>query len=115
MALTVEHLTKGIRYRRTTKWLQDFHNEYYEHVFASVRITNNAFDLEWWNRFYPILRDWLATRPASHLFLTSQAVARFEQLGKIWSSVIAPHLRNDIETVEWRQIALATNVDSPRK
>ncbi|MGO8986722.1 MAG: hypothetical protein ACLQFM_18210 [Terriglobales bacterium] len=105
MSLTVEQLTKGIRYWRTTDWPQDFHNSYYERVLAGVRITNGTFDLQWWNRFYPILHDWRATRPASRLFLTSQAQERFGQLGKTWSAVIAPNLREDIDTLEWSQVA----------
>ena len=53
MSLTVEQLTKGIRYWRTTDWPQDFHNSYYERVLAGVRITNGTFDLQWWNRSIP--------------------------------------------------------------
>jgi hypothetical protein len=105
MSLTVEQLTDGIRYWRTTDWPQDFHNSYYAQVLSGVRITNATFDLSWWNRFYPILHDWRATRPASRVFLTTRVQERFEQLGKAWSSVIAPNLPRDIETLEWDQIA----------
>lgn len=105
MSLTIEHLTKGIRYWRTTDWPQDFHNSYYERVLSGVRVTNGAFDLQWWSRFYPILRDWRATRPASRMFLTTRVQERFQQLGGAWSSVIAPNLSRDIETLEWKHIA----------
>jgi hypothetical protein len=104
----------GIRYWRTTDWPQDFHNSYYEHVLSGVRITNGTFDLQWWDRFYPILHDWRATRPASRMVLTTRAQERFQQLGEAWSSVIAPNLSRDIETLEWKQIAafplLATEI-----
>ncbi len=105
MSLTVEDLAHGIRYWRTTDWPQDFHNNYYAQVLSGVRITNATFDIEWWNRFYPILHDWRATRPASRLFLTTRVQERFKQLGEAWSSTGAPNLSQDIETLEWQQIA----------
>jgi hypothetical protein len=116
MPLTIEQLTKGIRYWRTVKvkgksqWPSDFHNDYYKDALAEVRIKDGAFDLEWWNRFYPILHSWKATRPAKRSLLTWRAQERFEQLGKAWSDVIAPNLEDDIETVEWDQVSAFPSV-----
>ncbi len=105
MSLTVEHLNSGIRYWRTTKWPQDFHNDYYRHVLEGVRVRDGAFNTQWWERFYPILHDWVATRPKSRQFLTSRAQERFERLGKAWATLIEPRLQDDIANVEWRDIA----------
>lgn len=110
MSLSIEELTKGINYWHTTKSQgnsqspADFHNGYYQKALAGIRI-NAAFDLEWWNRFYPILHSWKATRPASRLLLTTRAQQRFEQLGRAWSNAIAPRLQDDLETVEWGHVS----------
>jgi hypothetical protein len=108
MPLTVQELNSGIRYWRTKKckWPQDFHNRYYKNIVPKLRPKDGRFDLEWWNRFYPELQDWAATRKGgSRADLTSRVQQQFEELGKAWSAVIVRHLQDDIANVEWRQIA----------
>ncbi|MFZ3264883.1 MAG: hypothetical protein WA172_12855 [Terriglobales bacterium] len=105
MSLTVEQLNAGIHYWRTTDWPQDFHNEYYQTVVSSLRPKDGRFDLEWWDRFCSILRDWAATRPDSRLILTMRTQERFEQLERAWATAVVPHLQDDIEKVEWRDIS----------
>jgi hypothetical protein len=62
MALTIDQLQNGISYwRGSTKWPRDFHNAYYKDELPAVR-PNGVFNEEWWDRFYPILNDWQATR-----------------------------------------------------
>jgi len=112
MPLTIEQLNKGIHYWRTTKvkgksqWPPDFHNDYYKNVLTGVRIKDGTFDLQWWNQFYPILHSWRADRRVMRAELTSRVQERFEKLGEAWLAVIVPRLKDDIEKVEWHQIAV---------
>jgi len=107
MALTIDQLRNGINYwhKKQPKWDQDFHNDYYEHKLPPVP-PNGVFNNEWWDRFYPVLQDWQATRRGGgRAFLTARAQARFDELGERWASAVAPHLDNDIAGLEWHQIA----------
>jgi hypothetical protein len=103
MALTIEQLEQGVKYWRGTKWRQDFHNAFYEHLTAIH--PNGVFNQAWWERVLPILRAWRATRPRGGAFLTPRAHARFEALGEAWAQAVAPHIEDDIQGLEWRQIA----------
>jgi hypothetical protein len=107
MALTVEQLRKGIRYwhEKQPLWDQDFHNAFYRDS-ASLPL-NGFFNQEWWDRFYPILRVWQATRGkgCGRKILTSRAQNRFEELSTKWATAVAPRLGGDISGVEWNQIA----------
>ena len=105
MALTIDELRNGIKlWRSKKKWPQDFHNTFYEHDLAVAR-SDGLFNDQWWNRFYPTLRDWVATRPKSRAFLTERARERFPALSERWAIAVAPHLDKDIAGLEWRQIA----------
>jgi hypothetical protein len=113
MPLTIDQLTKGIHYWNTSTWPQDFHNSFYRDLAPTLRPKEGKFDSEWWDRFYPILKDWGATRK-SGTNLTTEVQKQFANLSKEWSNVIAPHLNDDIENVDWPQIAsfppLATQI-----
>lgn len=103
MALTTEELRDGVRYWLCkTDWPHDFHNAFYEHEVPTVR-PNSDFNQEWWNRFYPVLRDWGATRGVGRTILDVNVEARFQALGERWKDVVR-HLQEDIEGVEWKQI-----------
>ena len=86
-----ELLRNGISYGRLEKFPPDFHNTFYERDLIAVR-ANGAFNQEWWDRFFPLLKSWKATRngPADNI-LTTYAQARFESLSNIWSAAVAPH------------------------
>lgn len=101
--MTIEELHRGIRYWWDEKpeWPRDFHNSYYQ----TLPPADGVFDSQWWDRFYPILREWVATRPHSRAALTTEARARFAALQQTWSDVIAKHVNDDIADVEWREIA----------
>ena len=105
MALSIDQLQNGISYWRTTRWPQDFHNDFYEHALAAVRV-DGEFTLEWWGRFIRILHNWRATRPYSFAFLTAQAQARFPAMTQRWSVEVAPYLSTDIAELEWNQIGV---------
>jgi hypothetical protein len=104
MAVTINQLRNGINYWRLEKFPSDFHNTFYERDLAALR-ANGVFNQEWWNRFFPVLKRWKATRngPADNI-LTAQAQARFAALSRIWKPAVAPCLDNDIAGVEWHQI-----------
>lgn len=104
MALTINQLRNGVNYWRLEKFPPDFHNTFYERDLVSLR-PNGVFNQEWWNRFFPVLKRWKATRngPADNI-LTAQAQARFAALSRIWEAAVAPYLDNDIAGVEWHQI-----------
>jgi hypothetical protein len=104
MSLAINELRNGISYWRSKNFPPDFHNGYYEHVLVAVQ-ANGAFNQKWWDRFFPILKSWKATRGTADLIITTWAQARFEGLSKAWAVAVAPHLGKDIAEVEWHQIA----------
>ncbi len=98
-----DELNQGIEYWRHTNWPQDFHNAFYQHI-AAIR-AQGLFNQEWWDAFLPILRQWRATRPRSSEYLTERAQNRFDALNNIWNQNIVPVIGQDIEAIEWINIA----------
>ena len=118
MPFHINELNQGIEFWRDTNWPQDFHNGFYQDM-AEIR-AHGLFNQQWWDAFLPILRQWRATRPRSSDYLTERAQNRFDALNGIWNYNIIPVIEEDIQTVEWAQIApfvlLASeikNVESP--
>lgn len=103
MPFQPNELNQGIEYWRHTNWPQDFHNDFYQHI-AEIR-AQGLFNQEWWDAFLPILRQWRATRPRSSVYLTQQAQNRFDALNNIWNQNIAPVIGQDIEAIDWLNIA----------
>jgi hypothetical protein len=105
MALTVRELQEGIKYwREETCWPTDFHNSFYERDLPTIQ-GNGSFDQRWWKRFHCLLEDWQATRGCRRTVLDSLAQERFPLLRGTYARVIAPHLGEDIEGVDWPAIA----------
>lgn len=108
MALTTQQLRDGIRYWREERprWNQDFHNAFYRDKLPGVQPINGAFDQVWWGRMWSLLQDWSATRRGGGRDAMSQrAHDRFEGLGEAWALAVSPHLDDDIEGLQWRQVA----------
>ena len=103
MPFQLHELNQGIEYWRQTNWPQDFHNEFYQYI-GGIQ-ARGLFSGEWWNAILPILRKWRATRPRSSEYLTERAINRFDALSNVWNQNIAPVIGQDIETIEWINIA----------
>jgi hypothetical protein len=63
--------------------------------------------MAWWTCFLSELTKWKATRGRGKTkeYLTQRASARFEALGRAWSTACAPYADSDISTVRWDQVA----------
>ena len=103
MPFQPNELNQGIEYWRHTNWPQDFHNAFYQHI-ANLWV-QGLFNQEWWDAFLPILRQWRATRPRSSEYLTERAQNRFDALRNIWINNIVNVIGQDIEAIEWQNIA----------
>jgi hypothetical protein len=111
--LTVADLENGIRFWRTTKWPQDFHEYFYEHDLPPTP-ANTDFEA-WWTKVLPILRAWKATRPKGASDLELKARESFPELRDAWNKKIAPQLHLDIAMVEWSHLSTFVSIVSAIK
>lgn len=103
MALTATQLDAGISHWRTTRWPQDFHNEFYHRMQSGN--PKGIFNEHWWQTFVLELSKWKALRPRSQEFVSRRAADRFEKLTQVWAEVMTEAvLRSDISEVEWSQV-----------
>ena len=120
MAFQLNELNQGIAYwRRRPNWPQDFHNDFYRCIGTEIQ-NYGLFNQQWWDAFLPRLRQWRATRPKSSAYLTARVKDCFNALNNSWNQNIVPVIGQDIEAVEWqniapfvRLVAEIKNVESP--
>lgn len=122
MPLTIDELKLGIEYwQESTNWPRDYHAAWYQTCLPAIQPTNGVFDRRWWDRCWPVLQHWRATRRGGgRALMTRRAEERFDALRTAWSEAVAPHLSQDIAELEWHQIerlpiiaAQIKNVGSP--
>ena len=99
----MQELADGVAFWRSRpRWPSDFHNSDYERW--SRENPNGDFNLAWWERFLPLLRLWIATRPVSGDVLTARFMERAPTLSAAWRSACVPVVEHDISTVSWEQV-----------
>jgi hypothetical protein len=58
----MDRVDAGVAFWRKMGWPADFHNCFYVSRVPAIRPVDGVFDIDWWNRFWPVLQEWSATR-----------------------------------------------------
>jgi hypothetical protein len=106
MALDQSELDAGFGFWGTTKWPADFHNAFYRTMQEANPL--GAFDMRWWSAFFPVLRDWSATRTRQAGHRRSDYDERVEallpQMIDAWHGGCAEYLNHDIADADWARL-----------
>jgi hypothetical protein len=104
----MRELEAGVKAWVKRGWPKDFHNSLYQ--WLATLDPNGEFTMDWWDRLYPTLRAWRATRPFPRSLLTARFAQRAEAIRAAWQASCAPRASLNIETVRWEQVADFANV-----
>ena len=106
MPLNPDYIDVGIAFWGKRGWAADFHNSFYVGEVPKLRPIDGRFDSDWWDRIWPALRAWSATRRGgSRAQMTQRAEQEFPDLERLWREEVSAHLGDDIVTVPWDEVA----------
>lgn len=104
--LNPEYIENGIAFWNRRGWSADLHNSFYVKHVPAMRPVDGRFDLDWWNRVWPTLRGWSATRRGgSRTSMTQRAEQQFPTLERLWRDNVSRHISEDIDAVQWSDVS----------